>query len=316
MRNKKKILLSIDLNSYGLGFIGNLLSLIIFCSLDDFRKISTGSFFLFTTISNTFHLWTLSTEFLGVFDVYIYSNTFLQCGFNYFLQNVSRAISTYLAIGIAFDRLIRSELPIRSRVICTRRNAVIYTLFFSLIFSVLWSPFFSPIITRDPRTGSCVFNQSSSLYSYLVQVQQPLRLVLVCILPVLLMLLSNIRMLYNMRQSHRRVQNGHVALSSVTSQPNTHRISDIDRMLFYMMSANVGTFILTQIPFHVYSTVRSYYQGFDQFTSSLVRALLLIWSSIYFGVAFYLYCLASPLFRKKFLIISKRILRFIRCRRI
>ncbi|CAF1507309.1 unnamed protein product, partial [Adineta steineri] len=58
---------------YGLGFIGNIFSLIIFCSLDEFRRISTGCFFLLTTIANSFHLWTLTTEFLGVYNVYIYS---------------------------------------------------------------------------------------------------------------------------------------------------------------------------------------------------------------------------------------------------
>lgn len=309
-------------SSYGLGFIGNFLSLIIFCSLEEFRKISTGFFFLLTTISNSVHLWTLTTEFLGVFNLFVYSDEFLQCRLNYFLQNVSRAISTFLTVGIALDRFIRSEWPISSRRICTRRNAIIYTLIISMIFSAFWSLWFSPSIIRNIDTGDCIFNRSPSIYFYLTQIQTPFRLITVCLLPVLIMSACNFRMLYNMRQSRRRVVN-QMEIRTVITAPvssiavthvNTRRMSAVDRMLFYMMLSNVWTFIITQIPFHIYSTVRVYYPALDSFTHSLVRALLLIWSSIYFGVAFYLYCLTSPLFREKFILMTKKFLRMFEAR--
>jgi uncharacterized integral membrane protein len=290
--------------------------LIVFCSLEEFRKISTGLFFLLTTISNSFHLWTLSTEFLGVFEIYVYTDAFFQCRLNYFVQNVSRAMSTYFAVGIAFDRLIRSEMPMRSRSICTRRNAVIYTIISFIIFSILWSMWLCPMIVRDPVTELCINTKSALLYFFLNQVQTPVRIVIVLIIPIILMIAANTRMLSNMRQSHRRVHNQTVhsttVVSAVVNGQNIRRMSEIDRMLFFMMLANVGTFIITQIPFHVYTVVRTYYNVLDTFTNSLVRALLLIWSSIYFGVAFYFYCLASPLFREKFVMMSKKLMNFIR----
>ena len=304
------------LRSYGLGFLGNFLSLFVFCSLEEFRRISTWFFFLLTTFSNSVYLCRLTTEFLGIFNLYVYSNEFLQCRLNYFLQNVSRAISTYLAVGIALDRYIRSEWPISSRRICTRRNAMIYTLMISIVFSTFWTPWFSPSIVRNDITGDCIFNRSPSLYIYLTHVQTPFRFAMVCLLPVLIMSASNFRMLYNMRQSRRRVVNHRQTIRTVnppppstfssTNNPLSRRTSALDRMLFYMMLSNVFTFIFTQIPFNIYSTVRVYHPVLDSFTHSLVRALLLIWSSIYFGVAFYLYCLASPLFREKFRLISKK----------
>ena len=293
----------------------------IFCSLDEFRKVSTGAFFLFTTISNSIHLWTLTTEFLGVFDVNIYNNGFVQCRLSLFVQNVSRAMSTYLAIGIAIDRFIRSETPAHSRQICTRRNAVIYTLLIFVIFSLLWSIFFSPEIVRDDDTGKCNVNNSDLVHFLLVQVQVPVRAVIICLIPVVIMTMANIRMLYNMRQSRRRVGNRpedntsvQVHVSVTTTVSVSRRMTAIDRMLFYMMLANVGTFVATQIPFHVYTLVRSYNPTLDAFTHSLVRAILLTWSSIYFGVAFYVYCLASPLFRQKFLVIGRKLNNFIRRR--
>lgn len=305
---------------YGLGFIGNILSLIIFSSLEEFRRISTGSFFLLTTISNSFHLWTLTTEFLGVFNVFIYSNSFLQCQLNFFVQNVSRATSTYLALGIAIDRFIRSEVPIQSRSICTRRNALIYSGSMFVGFSLLWAIWFSPTIQQDSTTGRCrIFSTYVSFL--LTQVQVPVRMVIVCILPVILMILANVRMLYNMRKSRRRVLNQAdlntiytINTSLGMNSTTNRRMSALDRMLFYMMLANVGTFIITQIPFHIYTMARTYSPTLDSLTHSLVRAILLIWSSIYFGVAFYVYCLAAPLFREKFVLLSQRFFQMIKPR--
>ena len=242
-------------------------------------------------MSNSFHLWTLTTEFLGVFNIYVYPDGFFQCRWNYFLQNISRAISTYLAVGIALDRFIRSELPLPSRRICTRRNSLIYASLVIVISILIWSPWLSPTIVRDAQIGSCIFNRSPTIYFYLGQFQAPLRLILVCIVPVILMSASNLRMLYNMRQSRRRVKHRldvHAVVTTVPSDtpihPRAQRMSALDRMLFYMMLANVSTFIITQIPFNTYSTVRSYYPALDAQTNSFVRAFLLIWSSIYFGV--------------------------------
>jgi hypothetical protein len=230
-------------------------------------------------------------------------------------------LSTYLAIGIALDRFIRSEMPLGSRRICTRRNAIIYTLIHLIIFSLLWAIWLSPSITRNPITGVCINNNSPTVYFYLVQVQTPVRLVVVCIIPVIVMAAANLRMLYNMRQSRRRVQNRveintimTANASAVIINSTARRMAAIDRMLVYMMLANVLTFIITQIPFNIYSTIRSYHMTLDAFTNSLVRALLLIWSSIYFGVAFYLYCFASPLFREKFITSSRKIINFVKHR--
>jgi hypothetical protein len=45
------------------GFLGNLLSLIIFLPIDT-RRVSTGLLFLCLTISNNIHLLTLFVEFI------------------------------------------------------------------------------------------------------------------------------------------------------------------------------------------------------------------------------------------------------------
>ncbi|CAF1259186.1 unnamed protein product [Rotaria sordida] len=304
--------------TYGLGFIGNILSLIIFFSQEEFRHVSTGVLFILMTLSNNIHLWTLITEFLAVFNIYVYSGVVLRCRLNYFIQNLSRTMSTYLAVTITLDRLIRSELPMRSRIICTRQNALKLTVVYLIIFSILYSFWFCPMITLNPITNTCYSGQSPIFSDFISNIYLPVRLIIVCIIPVIIMSLANIRMLFNIRQSRRRVdprnQIDNTNIPAVSTSIITNgRMTPIDRMLFYMMLISVGTFVVTQIPFNIYSLIRANYETLDMYTHLLVRAILLIWSSIYFGIGFYLYCLASPLFREKFIRVTKKLITFI-CR--
>jgi hypothetical protein len=132
------------------------------------------------------------------------------------------------------------------------------------------------------------------------------------------MSLANIRIISNIRQSRRRVQQGNQTDAIVnTTNPGLmlRQMTPLDRMLVYMMLINVTAFIITQIPFHMYTIVHVYYKTLDLSTSALVRAILLIWSSIYFGIGFYLYCLASPLFREKFFLMNQKLMNCMRGRR-
>ena len=108
---------------------------------------------------------------------------------------------------------------------------------------------------------------------------------------------------HKLLQSRRRVQQENEVNRQMTA---------LDRTLSCMMLVNVETFIVTQIPFHVYTLVQVLYGAFDEYTHLVVRAMLLIWSSIYFGVGFYLYCLTSPLFRDKFLLFFRAMVTVVR----
>ena len=246
-------------------------------------------------------------------------NAVLQCRLLYFVQNVSRAMSTYFMVTIALDRLIRSELPMRSKKICTKCNTILITLVYLIAFCAFWSFYLYPAITQNSITGSCSFSVSASYLYFLLYVHMPVRAVFICFIPALIVLLANLRMLVNIRRSSRRVNMGTVG---PPSEINTHvpmpghlsvnaakrrRISALDRMLFYMMIANVSLFLVTQVPFHIYSCVRTNLSVTNPFVALLLRAILLTWSSLYFGIAFYFYCLASPLFRKKFIKIVKKL---------
>ncbi|CAF1536000.1 unnamed protein product [Adineta steineri] len=302
--------------AYGLGFVGNVLSLIVFCTQDEFRKISTGLLFMLITISNFIHLWTLASDYLTVYNYALYPNNYMQCRYSYYIQNISRAMSTYWMVTVALDRLIRTEYPMRSKKICTKHNVIIISIIYFIIFAAFWSFYLIPVGNLRFISGSCSFTQSQSLAYFSNTVYLPMRAVLVCLIPVMLMISANIRMILNIRQSRRRVTNATTVPSSDMNMPvpnissstgtHTRRMSALDRMLFYMMLANAITFITTQVPYHLFLCVKGSVKGLDSNTSTFIRAVLLIWSSVYFGIAFYFYCLASPLFRQKFIKMLKK----------
>jgi hypothetical protein len=122
------------------------------------------------------------------------------------------------------------------------------------------------------------------------------------------------RMIANIRQSKNRVaqQNSphNPAIATVgvpiskeikTSDPNRRQTAAIDQMLFLMVLANVITYIITQIPFNIYTFYYEYETSDDFTLYSLLRAFLLMWNSIYFGIGFYLFCITSSQFRKQFI---------------
>ena len=163
------------------------MALIIFSSLEEFRKISTGVLFLLITISNFFHLWTLTTEFLAIHGYNLYPHVFFQCRLNFFVQNVSRGMSTYLSVGIAIDRYLRSDKPLRSRELCTCRNLFKLALIFLIIFSLFWSFYLFPLSQLDPVTRVCLYNQSTSYNFFLVYINIPFRAICFCFIPIVIM---------------------------------------------------------------------------------------------------------------------------------
>ena len=262
----------------------------------------------------------MTFESLSIYGYSLLPTVFLQCRLNPFIENVTRSLSTYLSVGIVIDRLIRSELPVRSRILCTRRNVLIMSAILLITFSAVGCLYFVLSSSRDVETGQCSHTLSISYSYYLVRVNASLRAVLLCVVPMVLMVGANVRMLQNIRQSQLRVgdamklagknksnSKSMTTSSVIVSGPTCRRVSPTDRMLSYMILTSVSTFVVTQIPLHVYSVVEAYVTVFDDgIREMLVHSMVLIWSSIYFGIAFYLYCLASPLFRKKFIKLAKQ----------
>lgn len=300
-----------------------MLSLYIFYTQEEFRKISTGLLYLLMTLFNTIHLYVLAIEFLRLYNINIYQGSVLNCGLNSFIQNVTRATSTYLAVAVAIDRLIRSELPVQSRYICTRRNAVIWTIVTVIIFIAIWSSYLYQMSFYNAALDRCV-NQPASLSYYNRYIHDIARTVILCVIPIVFIVAANLRLTFNIRASRRRVHGTDRILRDAQSMYTNRftgadqstatvgRSTSFDRMNLYMMMANVTALFITQTPFHIQQISANYVTISDPIANRFVRTLSLIWSSLYFGIGFYGYCLSAPLFRRKCLKVLKNL---VPCRR-
>ncbi|UJR14642.1 hypothetical protein I4U23_001635 [Adineta vaga] len=269
------------------GFIGNFLSLTIFIRAD-IRHVSTGLLFLFLTISNSFHLLTLTIEFIEVsYNVRLLKFAVIRCRFLYWFQNIFRALSSYIACTISFDRMFRAMYPVRAKQVCTCRTVWRIVCIYLLIFTISLTFYLLPYIQED-ENEICKITSHPIYNRFMNTIWPPIRTVLVCIFPASIMIVTNIFLWRRIHESKRRV----IPFSSTS-----HHSPSTDRMLIFITISNVSAFVITQIPFHIYATIVHYKPSIDD-----IRTPMLLWSSLYFGIGFYIYCLTSRYFRSKFML--------------
>jgi len=295
------------------GFIGNFFSFLLFIQ-KELRQVSTGLLFLLLNIFSTIHLLSLIVEFLDtIFGVEVVPSGVFRCQFILWLQNVTRTVCSFLATTISIDRLLRSEYPLRSRIWCTTKHVAQLSIIYIIFSIILYAFFYYPLNLFD-ADGNCSFTLNNTFHLFAINVMPAIRFIFICVLPTSIMLACGARMIYNIRQSRKRIaqqttmQNTTIAKiiipaskASITTNNQQREKVAIDRMLLLMVIANVFTYIITQIPFNAYTIYYGYETTISYLSYSLTRSFLLMWSSIYFGVGFYLFCIASPQFRKQFI---------------
>ncbi|CAM4966437.1 unnamed protein product [Rotaria socialis] len=269
------------------GFIGNLLSLVIFIRTE-IRRVSTGVLFLFLTISNTIQLLTLTVEFIDVAYKYrLFPSVLIRCRFVYWLQNIFRSLSSFIACTISLDRMFRATHSLRAKHYCTCRMACRTVFIYTIIFTFSLSFYLLPYMGEDTN-GICSTGNNPIYDNFMSSVWPPMRTFFVCILPVSIMIAANIGLWRRIRASKRRVF-PHITKFAHSTNTQT--------MLLFIAISNVLAFVITQVPFHLYTTMVRYRHCIDH-----VRTPILLWSSLYFGIGFYIYCLTSHYFRSKFIL--------------
>ena len=216
----------------------------------------------------------------------VFHTVFIRCRMIYWLQNIFRALSSFIACTISLDRMFRALYPTRAKLMCTNRRAQIILLIYFFIFTISFTFYLLPYINEDSK-GICSTHVNPVYHRFMTHIWPPLRTILVCLIPVSIMITANIRLWRQIRASKRRVAPRFTA---------GFHLSSTDHMLIFLTISNVVAFILTQVPFHVYTTIVGY-----QTSAVDIRTPMLLWSSVYFGIGFYIYCLTSPYFRAKFL---------------
>ncbi|UJR10161.1 hypothetical protein I4U23_014377 [Adineta vaga] len=319
---------------YSLGFIGNILALITF-SNHRMRHISSSIFLLILSISDTVALMTSLWFFLAdAFAIQLQNYSALACRFRTFFAYVFMDLSSWCIAGLAFDRFLRTEIPLRAKRICTSRNALIMILIFFLFLCGINGHYFSAGIGQERggnrTTAHCLENRETyPNYYYFYKIIWPkIDMIIFCFLPACIMVFCNIRIIYILRRQRHHFENFGTENTSTKitniqqtlsgsipiKKPLSHRKS-IERQMSLMMFACVVVFLCTTVPVTIYlillEQVIVNYPNFAQDNAYYVFIFRMLRAIMYshFGCNFYLYCLTSRIFRSEFI-------RTITCRRI
>jgi hypothetical protein len=311
---------------YLLGFFGNILALITF-SGHRMRQISSSIFLLILSISDTIALITSLWFFLAdAFSIHLQNYSALACRFRTFFAYVFMDLSSWCIAGLALDRFLRTEIPLRAKLICIPRNALIMILIFFLLLCGINGHYFSAGIGQERggnrTTAHCLENREAyPNYYYFYKIIWPkIDMIVFCFLPACIMILCNARIIYILRRQRHHFEklgsaNGQVKIINIQQTLNgsvpikrspSHRRA-IERQMSLMMSSCVIVFLSTTMPVTIYliflEQVIVKYPNFVQdnayylFIFRMLRSLMYI----HFGCNFYLYCLTSRIFRAEFI---------------
>jgi len=311
---------------YLLGFFGNILALITF-SGHRMRQISSSIFLLTLSISDTIALITSLWFFLAdAFSIHLQNYSALACRFRTFFAYVFMDLSSWCLAGLAFDRFLRTEIPLRAKLICIPRNALIMILIFFLLLCGINGHYFSAGIGQERggnrTTAHCLENREAyPNYYYFYKIIWPkIDMIVFCFLPACIMIFCNVRIIYILRRQRHHFEkfgsaNGQVKIINIQQTLNgsvpikrspSHRKS-IERQMSLMMSSCVIVFLSTTVPVTIYliflEQVIVKHPNFVQdnayylFIFRMLRALMYT----HFGCNFYLYCLTSRIFRGEFI---------------
>lgn len=318
---------------YLLGFIGNILAIITF-STRRMRRISSSIFILVLAISDTVALITSIWFFLAdAFDIHLQNYSALGCRFRTFFAYVFMDLSSWCIAGLAFDRYLRTKLPLSSKTFCTPRNASLMCLIFFLLLSAINGHYFSPGIGQERgenrTTAHCLENRLEyPNYYYFYKIIWPkIDMIVFCFLPACIMVFCNVSIIYLLkRQRHHFEQSSyqshqdspHALLSTDAHQTfvdsstserkrsSTGHRKALERQMSLMMAACVIAFLCTTVPVTIYLILLEHViiknphfardNAFFIFIFRMLRALMYT----HFGSNFYLYCLTSRIFRTEF----------------
>jgi hypothetical protein len=311
---------------YILGFVGNISAFLTFSSRR-MRQISSSIFLLVLSISDLLALVTSLWFFLAdAFAIHLQNYSALACRFRTFFAYVFMDLSSWCIVGLAFDRYLRTRLPLSAKTLCTPRHASMTILTFFLILCAINGHYFSPGIGQERggnrTTAHCLENREQyPNYYYFYKIIWPkIDMIIFCFLPACIMILCNVNIIYLLKQQRHHIENsnndGQETLINLQQTLNgvapikkssfTHRKA-IERQMSLMMAACVIVFLCTTVPVTIYLILLEEViiknpnfardNAFFIFIFRMLRALMYV----HFGSNFYLYCLTSRIFRTEFM---------------
>ena len=277
------------------GLIGNILSFVVFSS-KGMNQGLTSFLFRVLAVFDTLSLIEAVGYIAPNLGYDLIAQSGLACGIVISFLDMTRTVSAWILVGISIERCIGVILPFRVTEICTITRGKIYLFFLVCIFSIIYGvqiPTMMVVRYYEPAMGRitafCNYLQDESDMAYYNAFIYPwVNLTCFCLFPFLILLLTNINIIFHLVKASRNRQN----LSETRSSSSAVSLT-------VMLVCICCFFIIATAPWCVYTVL---YRMFPEsgYTWSM---MVLFNTSLLLRVAnhaanFLLYCLSGSRFRE------------------
>ncbi|CAH1786027.1 unnamed protein product [Owenia fusiformis] len=297
-----------------LGLIGNSLTFWLLCR-SPLKYSSTSVYLRVLSIVDSLvlvialvRLWImeLSLELTGQrFDLKEISAA--TCQVFYFLIYFLVQLSAWILVGVSFERIIAVWLPFKAKQLNTQRNSVKFLCVVSVCFAVLDAHIFFTMTKSEEehdindigsvyRKNRCTFS-NEKYYPFIPIIWTTIDSCLACFVPFIIMLTSNLLIIYKITKRDRRYNN------YATESSSQHGNKRSSSMTLILLSVNF-TFLITTAPLNVWfilkdSTGKVHLGLEGKLRIELINDVLLYFMYLNNAVNFLLYCFAGPKFRQE-----------------
>ncbi|CAF1449286.1 unnamed protein product [Didymodactylos carnosus] len=289
---------------YTIGFFGNFCSLATF-STKKLRQFSGCIFLLLLSISDNLFLLTTLWYFLyDTFNINLEDYSVYLCRSHIFLDTLLADFSSWCIAGLCCDKFLRTQFIFRAKEICTSKNALKAMGITFVLLCLINGHYLSPTLGQERSNGTdahCYFSANSDYSYFLTYIWPCIDSLFFWFLPALIMILANIKVIYNLKR-------GKISLRNHQTKTST------EKQMIVIMFVSVIIFLITCVPLGIH---RVYYDLYvidlKKKNSKLVplykfqNRMLRNFNYLNFVINFYLYCLTSKVFRKQFIRVIHRL---------
>jgi hypothetical protein len=302
-----------QINRYGtiflllFGVIGNLLNCLVFTR----QTVRTNPCAVYFLAASSVNLIVFLAAFIpGIIDGWSSKADLKEtisslCQFTLVILFTSRSIAAWMIAFATIDRYLVSSSNIHRRQMSNLKNTYRCIIFICILSFIGWIPIIFCSDANIVRTPLKCFPKSNACFLY-ANVAQALIMI---IIPVILMLIFGFCTIRNIHQTRQ------VAPTRSNEQPTISRNRRSENSLTKMLFIQVLVLTLLTLPFGMttFYMCITFYQDKSLVESAVENFLFNLFFLVAFipnCISFFLFTLSGSLFRKTFVDIGKRILRY------
>jgi len=126
---------------FSVGSIGNILSVIVFCS-GKLRKLSSSYYLVALAVSDTCFLFSVMAPWLTFLNINLYNQNFY-CQLIMYLNGLCNFLSVWFIVAFTTERFIAILFPLRRHSMCTVQRAKLVLVAITMIGLLVNFPYFA-----------------------------------------------------------------------------------------------------------------------------------------------------------------------------